>query len=131
MPGVLFGKFPLRRLLNMRWLRSLFDRRSPLRGQPTYLSDIVPQHSISNFECKLSTTRPEARDYAPASTLLRTTGDPHYPRYTGSALRYRAMNHPSKVREVARVAFGNFLVMYDFTVFGYYAAAIGRAFFSP
>ena len=40
------------------------------------------------------------------------------------------MTQPSKVRQVARVAIGNFLVMYDFTVFGYYAAAIGRAFFS-
>src|ERR1700681_3039741 len=28
-----------------------------------------------------------------------------------------------------RVASGNFLEMYDFMVFGYYAAAIGRAFF--
>jgi len=30
---------------------------------------------------------------------------------------------------VVRVALGNFLEMYDFMVFGYYAAAIGRAFF--
>ena len=30
---------------------------------------------------------------------------------------------------VVRVASGNFLEMYDFQVFGYYAAAIGRAFF--
>jgi len=30
---------------------------------------------------------------------------------------------------VVRVAAGNFLEMYDFMVFGYYAAAIGRAFF--
>jgi MFS family permease len=30
---------------------------------------------------------------------------------------------------VARVAAGNFLEMYDFMVFGYYAAAVGRAFF--
>src|SRR6476660_2033332 len=34
-----------------------------------------------------------------------------------------------KVGDVARVATGNFLEMYDFMVFGYYAAAIGRAFF--
>ena len=32
-------------------------------------------------------------------------------------------------RSIARVASGNFLEMYDFMVFGYYAAAIGRAFF--
>src|SRR5271165_60653 len=30
---------------------------------------------------------------------------------------------------VVRVSAGNFLEMYDFMVFGYYAAAIGRAFF--
>jgi len=35
----------------------------------------------------------------------------------------------AKVKAVIRVAAGNFLEMYDFTVFGYYAAAIGRAFF--
>ena len=34
-----------------------------------------------------------------------------------------------KVDAVIRVALGNFLEMYDFMVFGYYAAAIGRAFF--
>jgi MFS family permease len=35
----------------------------------------------------------------------------------------------SKVWSVVRVSSGNFLEMYDFMVFGYYAAAIGRAFF--
>ena len=35
----------------------------------------------------------------------------------------------SKVRAVVRVSSGNFLEMYDFMVFGYYASAIGRAFF--
>jgi MFS family permease len=35
----------------------------------------------------------------------------------------------SKVWSVARVASGNFLEMYDFMVFGYYAADIGNAFF--
>ena len=33
------------------------------------------------------------------------------------------------VRDVIRVASGNFLEMYDFMVFGYFAAAIGRAYF--
>jgi metabolite-proton symporter len=33
------------------------------------------------------------------------------------------------VKAVVRVAAGNFLEMYDFMVFGYYAAAIGRTFF--
>jgi MFS transporter, MHS family, citrate/tricarballylate:H+ symporter len=36
---------------------------------------------------------------------------------------------PQKIRDVVRVSLGNFLEMYDFMVFGYYAAAIGRAFF--
>ena len=35
----------------------------------------------------------------------------------------------AKIKAVIRVAAGNFLEMYDFMVFGYYAAAIGRAFF--
>jgi MFS family permease len=35
----------------------------------------------------------------------------------------------SKTWPVIRVASGNFLEMYDFMVFGYYAAAIGRTFF--
>jgi len=33
------------------------------------------------------------------------------------------------VRSVVRVAAGNFLEMYDFMIYGYYAAAIGRTFF--
>jgi metabolite-proton symporter len=35
----------------------------------------------------------------------------------------------SRIGAVVRVSLGNFLEMYDFMVFGYYAAAIGRAFF--
>jgi MHS family citrate/tricarballylate:H+ symporter-like MFS transporter len=35
----------------------------------------------------------------------------------------------SKIRTVIRVSSGNFLEMYDFFVFGYYAAAIGHTFF--
>src|ERR1700756_671593 len=35
----------------------------------------------------------------------------------------------SKLWSVVRVSSGNFLEMYDFMVFGYYAAAIGKAFF--
>src|SRR5262249_40528427 len=35
----------------------------------------------------------------------------------------------NKIKSVVRVAAGNFLEMYDFMVFGYYATAIGRAFF--
>jgi hypothetical protein len=34
-----------------------------------------------------------------------------------------------QVKSVVRVAAGNFLEMYDFMIYGYYAAAIGRAFF--
>src|SRR5262249_24576185 len=35
----------------------------------------------------------------------------------------------TKIKAVIRVATGNFLEMYDFFVFGYYAAAIGRTYF--
>ena len=38
-------------------------------------------------------------------------------------------DRPAKIMRVVRVATGNFLEMYDFMVFGYYAAAIGRTFF--
>src|SRR5215472_5491276 len=38
-------------------------------------------------------------------------------------------DHRSKIWSVVRVSGGNFLEMYDFMVFGYYASAIGRAFF--
>src|SRR2546430_15275643 len=39
------------------------------------------------------------------------------------------MERNSKIWSVIRVSSGNFLEMYDFMVFGYYAAAIGNAFF--
>src|SRR6185436_17449997 len=35
----------------------------------------------------------------------------------------------ARIGAVLRVATGNFLEMYDFTVFAYYAGAIGRTFF--
>src|SRR5207302_8644601 len=38
-------------------------------------------------------------------------------------------NRKSKVWSVVRVSSGNFLEMYDFMVLGYYASAIGNAFF--
>src|SRR5262245_41293978 len=41
-----------------------------------------------------------------------------------------ASHHPaSRLWSVVRVSSGNFLEMYDFMVFGYYASAIGAAFF--
>ena len=40
-----------------------------------------------------------------------------------------ATERESKIWSVVRVSSGNFLEMYDFMVFGYYAAAIGKAFF--
>jgi MFS transporter, MHS family, citrate/tricarballylate:H+ symporter len=40
-----------------------------------------------------------------------------------------ADDRQSKIRAVVRVCSGNFLEMYDFMVFGYYAAVIGRTFF--
>jgi MFS family permease len=39
------------------------------------------------------------------------------------------VNRKSALWSVVRVSSGNFLEMYDFMVFGYYAAAIGKAFF--
>jgi MFS family permease len=39
------------------------------------------------------------------------------------------VNRKSAIWSVIRVSSGNFLEMYDFMVFGYYAAAIGKAFF--
>src|SRR5690242_3561148 len=35
----------------------------------------------------------------------------------------------TRIRAVFQVSAGNFLEMYDFMIFGYYASAIGRAFF--
>src|SRR6267154_4696167 len=40
-----------------------------------------------------------------------------------------AAERKAKIWSVVRVSSGNFLEMYDFMVFGYYASAIGRAFF--
>ncbi|WP_144108152.1 MFS transporter [Paraburkholderia sp. BCC1886] len=40
-----------------------------------------------------------------------------------------ALSKESRVRSVLRVTCGNFLEMYDFTVYGYYAAAIASTFF--
>ena len=39
------------------------------------------------------------------------------------------LNQQAKVWSVVRVSSGNFLEMYDFMVFGYYASSIGKAFF--
>ena len=41
----------------------------------------------------------------------------------------KMVSRRSAVLSIVRVASGNFLEMYDFMVFGYYAAAIGQAFF--
>jgi len=40
-----------------------------------------------------------------------------------------SIDRNARIKAVIQVATGNFLEMYDFMVFGYYAAAIGRAFF--
>ena len=40
-----------------------------------------------------------------------------------------AEQRKDQIWAVIRVSSGNFLEMYDFFVFGYYAAAIGKAFF--
>jgi len=67
---------------------------------------------------------------------------PSAPRLEGASayvtLYWRAMSatavhlsptKASQVRRIARVAVGNALEMYDFQIFGYYAAAIGATFF--
>src|SRR5260370_12524732 len=46
-----------------------------------------------------------------------------------SAQDRESQDRKSKIWSVIRVSSGNFLEMYDFMVFGYYAAAIGSAFF--
>src|SRR5258708_12695405 len=40
-----------------------------------------------------------------------------------------AEQRTAKIKTVFRVASGNFLEMYDFMIFGYFSAAIGRAYF--
>ncbi len=60
----------------------------------------------------LVSSRPQPNPSRPAETLPRP-----------------AMTAKSRAMAVVRVASGNFLEMYDFMVFGYYAAGIGRAFF--
>jgi MFS transporter, MHS family, citrate/tricarballylate:H+ symporter len=51
------------------------------------------------------------------------------PPVRGSAATTDGAIRREKVKSVVRVAAGNFLEMYDFMIYGYYAAAIGRAFF--
>src|SRR5471030_1488510 len=46
-----------------------------------------------------------------------------------ASLKPMPSTRQSKIRQVVRVSSGNFLEMYDFMVFGYYATAIGKAFF--
>jgi MFS family permease len=49
--------------------------------------------------------------------------------YTVNIRSVSLLNRKSAIWSVVRVSSGNFLEMYDFMVFGYYAAAIGKAFF--
>jgi MFS family permease len=49
--------------------------------------------------------------------------------YTVNIGSVTLLNRKSAIWSVVRVSSGNFLEMYDFMVFGYYAAAIGKAFF--
>jgi MFS family permease len=48
---------------------------------------------------------------------------------TASSITLDTAIRREKVKSVARVASGNFLEMYDFMIYGYYAPAIGHAFF--
>jgi metabolite-proton symporter len=62
-------------------------------------------------------------------------GSKLFPKRTASIRSMRTVSLPpdtgrgAKIKNVIRVSSGNFLEMYDFIVFGYYAAAIGRTFF--
>jgi len=52
---------------------------------------------------------------------------------TSSTFNFTNMSTPNRadqIKSVIRVSSGNFLEMYDFTVFGYYAAQIGATFFA-
>src|SRR6201993_5172404 len=51
------------------------------------------------------------------------------PALTESIPAIAPQDRKAKIWSVIRVSSGNFLEMYDFMVFGYYAAAIGAAFF--
>lgn len=58
-----------------------------------------------------------------------TGADPN-PEFSASGKKTGlSQTQPSLMRAVGQVASGNMLEMYDFMVFGYYAADIGRAFF--
>jgi MFS family permease len=50
-------------------------------------------------------------------------------RHFSTVLLNEGKSSRSRARDVVRVASGNFLEMYDFMVFGYFAEAIGSAFF--
>ncbi len=52
-----------------------------------------------------------------------------FPGSSASSVTAARASRVPDFRPVVRVASGNFLEMYDFQVFGYYAAAIGRTFF--
>jgi MFS transporter, MHS family, citrate/tricarballylate:H+ symporter len=62
---------------------------------------------------------PLQRSFSPSFRLDNRAASNHDP----------APNRKSKIWSVVRVSSGNFLEMYDFMVFGYYATAIGNAFF--
>src|SRR5260370_41454469 len=65
---------------------------------------------------------------------MQFDGRPSHPRCKGhdcESLDTMSLPADRKIKlwSVVRVSSGNFLEMYDFMVFGYYASAIGRAFF--
>src|SRR3984893_9046743 len=58
-----------------------------------------------------------------------TTTNPVMPSDRAQQAQRESPGRNTKIWSVVRVSSGNFLEMYDFMVFGYYAAAIGQAFF--
>lgn len=65
-----------------------------------------------------------------SSTTLGSFADTEAsPHAEASAMAVKPMTTRERMKAAAQVASGNMLEMYDFMVFGYYAAAIGRTFF--
>ena len=70
----------------------------------------------------------------PVSQSLSLAGSPYEgldptPRRTDEMAQLTSSERKHQIWSVVRVSSGNFLEMYDFFVFGYYASAIGKAFF--
>src|SRR3954464_457034 len=77
-----------------------------------------------HFYDNLDKRRSRARQTAPRR---KGNGMPTHPGL--AATMSDPAPRPGRAMDVLRVASGNFIAMYDFMVFGYFAAAIGSAYF--